>query len=335
MSVLIVGAGLSGATIARVLADAGVSIDIIDKREHIGGNAFDFINQHQIREHKYGPHLFHTSNQAVVSFLSRFTKWTFYQHRVKAMLEDGRLVTLPVNIETSNIVGKENVLDIFFRPYTKKMWGMDLEEIDPDIINRVPIRNDDNELYFPNDTFQGLPSEGYTSMVEKMLDHPLITLKLNTPFENSSLGVYEHCFNSMSIDDFFENIHGRLPYRSIKFHTLSLPVNRFFPVSVVNFTHKEKYTRVTEWKNFPNNSGSVPFSTLTFEEPCDYVENNYERYYPIKDAKEINRTLYKKYASMTPNNVTFIGRCGLYAYLNMDQAISSAMSFAQKYLSTN
>lgn len=333
MTILVVGAGFSGATIARILADAGTKVEVIDSRDHLAGNAYDFINEHQIRVHKYGPHLFHTSNQEVIDFLSRFTEWIPYQHKVKAMLDNGRLVTLPVNKETSEIVGEDNVLDIFFRPYTKKMWGMTLEEIDPNIINRVPIRNDLNELYFPNDSFQALPSNGYTSVVKRMLDHPLIKVSLNTFFDKSSLDAYEHCFNSMSIDEFFDNIHGRLPYRSIKFHTHTLPINKVFPVAVVNFTHEEKYTRVTEWKNLPNHGENKVFSTLTFEEPCDYVKNNFERYYPIKDSSEMNRNLYKRYASMTPNNVTFIGRCGLYAYLDMHQAIASAMSISKKYLS--
>jgi len=333
MTVLVVGAGFSGATIARMIADAGFEVEVIDSRNHLAGNAYDFINEHQIRVHKYGPHLFHTCNQEVIDFLSRFTEWIPYQHKVKAMLDNGRLVTLPVNKETSEIVGEDNVLDIFYRPYTKKMWGMTLEEIDPGIINRVPVRNDLNELYFPNDSFQALPSNGYTAIVKRMLDHPLIRISLNTFFDKSSLDGYEHCFNSMSIDEFFDNIHGRLPYRSIKFHTHTLPINKVFPVAVVNFTHEEKYTRVTEWKNLPNHGESKVFSTLTFEEPCDYVENNYERYYPVKDLSQLNRNLYKRYASMTPNNVTFIGRCGLYAYLDMHQAIASAMSISKKYLS--
>jgi len=333
MTVLVVGAGFSGATIARILADSGQSIHVIDSRDHLAGNAYDSVNEYQIRVHKYGPHLFHTSNQEVVNFLSRFTEWTTYHHKVKAMLGDGRLVTLPVNKETAEIVGKNNVLDIFFRPYTKKMWGMSLEEIDTNIIARVPIRDDLNELYFPDDTFQAMPSEGYTSMVKKMLDHPLIKVSLNSPFDKSALDLYDHCFNSMSIDDFFDHIYGRLPYRSIKFHTHTLPINKVFPVAVVNFTHDEKFTRVTEWKNLPCHGENKVFSTLTFEEPCDYLENNYERYYPVKDMQGINRNLYNQYKELTPDNVTFIGRCGLYSYLDMHQAIASAMSIAKKYLS--
>lgn len=332
MTILIVGAGFSGATIARILAESGEKIHIIDSRNHLAGNAFDFVNEHGIRIHKYGPHLFHTSNHQVINFLSKYTQWVPYHHKVKAMLSDGRLVTLPVNRETKEIVGIENVIDIFFRPYTKKMWGVELEEIDLDIINRVPIRDDLNELYFPNDTFQALPADGYTNVVEKMLDHPNIQVNINTFFNKSDLGSYKHCFNSMSIDEFFDNKNGKLPYRSIKFSTLTIPIPKLFPVAVVNFTHNEKYTRVTEWKNLPNHSNNPAYSTLTFEEPCDYTENNFERYYPVKDLNHQNRKMYEEYARMTPSNVTFIGRCGLYAYLDIHQAISSAISIANKYI---
>ncbi len=332
MTILIVGAGFSGATIARILAESGEKIHIIDSRNHLAGNAFDFVNEHGIRIHKYGPHLFHTSNHQVINFLSKYTQWVPYHHKVKAMLSDGRLVTLPVNRETKEIVGIENVIDIFFRPYTKKMWGVELEEIDPDIINRVPIRDDLNELYFPSDTFQALPADGYTNVVEKMLDHPNIQIYISTFFNKSDLGSYKHCFNSMSIDEFFDNKNGKLPYRSIKFSTLTIPIPKLFPVAVVNFTHNEKYTRVTEWKNLPNHSNNPAYSTLTFEEPCDYTENNFERYYPVKDLNHHNRKMYEEYARMTPSNVTFIGRCGLYAYLDIHQAISSAISIANKYI---
>jgi UDP-galactopyranose mutase len=135
--ILIVGAGLSGATIARLLAEKGHTITIIAQRPHIAGNAYDRINEHGIRIHEYGPHLFHTSNEKVVDFLSRFTEWTPYMHKVKAMLSNGQLVTLPVNIETATIVGKANIIDTFYRPYTKKMWGLDIEELDPTIMERI------------------------------------------------------------------------------------------------------------------------------------------------------------------------------------------------------
>jgi UDP-galactopyranose mutase len=329
--ILVVGAGLSGATVARELAEAGKSVLIIDSRSHIAGNAYDFLDKNGIRIHKYGPHLFHTNNKKVFDWLSRFTEWVEYKHKVKAQLEDGRYVTLPVNRETKDIVGEENVLDIFFRPYTKKMWGMELDELSPSIINRVPIRDDMNEYYFPDDEFQYLPQNGYTYMVRNILDHPNIEIKLCTPYEKEFDHLFEHVFNSMPIDEYFDFKYGHLPYRSIKFTHMSLPISSVLPTATVNFTHDGPHTRVTEWKNLPAHGSNKYYTTLTFEEPCDYKKNNMERYYPVKDKEGKNRELYEKYKSEQPDHVTFIGRCGMYVYLDMDQAVNSALSIARKY----
>ena len=334
-NILVVGAGLSGATVARLLAEKGHSIVIIDQRSHIAGNAYDRINEHGIRIHEYGPHLFHTSDEKVVQFLSNFTEWTPYFHKVKAMLSDGQLVTLPVNIETLNIVGKENIVDTFFRPYTKKMWGLDIEQLDPTIIQRVPVRNDMNDLYFPNDKFQALPRQGYTEMISNMLNHKNIQIKLSTKFEKNFEKDFHHTFNSMSIDEYFENCYGVLPYRSIRFHHFNLPIPQAYPVATVNFTHSGPFTRVTEWKNLPEHSQNPFWTSLTIEEPCDFSENNFERYYPVKDMNGNNRRLYNKYQELNPLNVTFIGRCGLYAYLDMHQAVSSAFAAVKSFSNTN
>jgi UDP-galactopyranose mutase len=331
---LVVGAGFSGATVARVLADAGTNVTVIDKRSHIAGNAFDFTNEIGIRIHKYGPHIFHTSNLEVVNFLSRFTKWLPYRHKVKAKLDDGRLVTLPVNRETMEIVGENNVLDIFFRPYTKKMWSVELEEINPAVLERVPIREDLNEFYFPNDSFEGMPEYGYTSLVEKMLRHPNIKIETSTAFNLAMENSFDHVFNSMSIDEYFNFCHGTLPYRSIKFHHSTVPVPNLFPVATVNFTHSEPFTRVTEWKNFPGHGTNFAWTTITVEEPCDFIDNDYERYYPVKDIHSENKFLYERYKAMVPDKVTFIGRCGLYAYLDMHQAVNSALTVTKRFLSS-
>jgi UDP-galactopyranose mutase len=330
-NILIVGAGLSGTTVARVLAEKGHSIVIIDQRPHIAGNTFDRVNEHGIRIHEYGPHLFHTSDEKVVEFLSNFTEWTPYFHKVKAMLSDGRLVTLPVNIETLNIVGKDNIVDTFFRPYTKKMWGLDIEQLDPTIMQRVPVRNDMNELYFPNDKFQALPKYGYTSMISNMLNHKNIQINLSTKFDKVFEKDFDHVFNSMSIDEYFENCYGVLPYRSIRFHHFSIPTPQVHTVATVNFTHNGPFTRITEWKNLPGHSQNPFWTSLTIEEPCEFSENNYERYYPVKDINGHNRQLYNKYRSLISPQSTFIGRCGLYAYLDMHQAVSSAITIANKF----
>lgn len=332
MKYLVVGAGLSGCVVARELAEAGHTVHVIDKRDHVAGNAYDYENEHGIRVHKYGPHLFHTNNEDVFEWLSRFTEWVEYRHKVKAQLADGQYVTLPVNRETKDIVGEENVLDVFFRPYTKKMWGVELDQLNPDIINRVPIRDDYNEEYFPNDKIQYMPRHGYTKMVENILTHHNITVSLNTEYNYHMDKEYDHVFNSMPIDEWFEWKYDKLPYRSIKFETVSLPIPRALPTATVNFTHHGPKTRVTEWKNIPCHGDNKYITTLTFEEPCDYSENNYERYYPVKDRDGKNRELYKKYKAEIPEHMTFIGRCGLYAYLDMHQAVSTALSTVRKFL---
>jgi len=330
---LVVGAGLSGATIARELADAGHTVIVIDSRTHIAGNAYDETNEYGIRVHKYGPHLFHTNNEKVFEYLSRFTEWVEYDHRVKALLEDGRYVTFPPNKETKEIVGAENVVDTFYRPYTKKMWGKELEEVAPKILDRVPGRDDMEDRYFPNDKYCFMPVEGYTKMVENMLDHQNIRVRLAYPFKQHMEDSYDHVFNSMAIDEYYGYQFGELEYRSIKFHTTTAPIPKALPATTVNFTNDGPLTRVTEWKNLPCHGDNPYFTTLTAEEPCDYKDNNYERYYPISD--DINKDRYAKYASIKNDKVTFIGRCGMYVYLNMDQVVNSSLSTIRKFLSKN
>lgn len=332
--VLVVGCGFSGAVIARVLAENNLQVDIVDRREHIGGNAYDLLNEQGIRIHKYGPHLFHTSNEKVVRWLSRFTEWLSYKHRVKALLADGRHVTLPVNKETADMVGHENIIDVFFRPYTRKMWGIELEQLDSSILERVPVRDDFNEFYFPNDSFQALPKDGYTALFQRMLDHPRIRISLGVAFHKSMEAEYNHVFNSMPIDEYFDYELGELPYRSIKFHHLTLPMPAALPVATVNFTHDGPYTRVTEWKKLPGHGDSMTHTALTFEEPCDYKDNQMERYYPVKDRGGVNLERYRQYKAKVPGHMTFMGRCGQYAYLDMHQAISSALAVASAHLNT-
>jgi UDP-galactopyranose mutase len=332
--VLIVGTGFSGATVARRLAEANIFVDIIDKRNHIGGNAFDFVNEYGIRQHKYGPHIFHTNNQKVYDFLSEFTEWEEYKHKVKAVLSNGQYVTLPVNLETSSIVGKDKVVDVFIKPYTKKMWGLELDQIDPEVVNRVRIREDNNVLYFPDDKYQFMPRNGYTELIKNMLSHNNININISCDFRKSMETNYDFVFNSMPIDEYFDYCYGELPYRSIKFHSVNLPTPLILPTTTVNFTHDGPYTRVTEWKQFPRHGENSCFTTLTYEEPCDYRDNEMERYYPVKDIDGNNRKLFKEYLKVTPPNMRFIGRCGLYSYLDMHQAISSALAISDEFLNT-
>lgn len=330
--ILVVGAGFSGAVIARELAEKSFDVHVIEKRNHIGGNAYDYINEYNIRIHKYGPHLFHTNNSRVFNWLSKYTEWIPYMHKVKAMLSDGKLVTLPINLETKKIVGNENLIDIFYRPYSEKMWNLKLEEIDTQILNRIPIRDDLNEYYFPDDKFQFTPNLGFTNLISNILNHKNIKVHLDTPFKKTMEADFKHVFNSMPIDEYYGYLYGELPYRSIRFTNISLPMPRIFPVAVINFTHFGKYTRITEWKNIPGHGFNDQFTTLTYEEPCDYKENNMERFYPVKDRDGKNKELYNLYREIINPKVTFIGRLGQYLYLNMDQVISSSLKTADIFI---
>lgn len=330
MKYLVVGAGFSGATIARILAEAGHIVHVEEERDHVAGNAYDYINEHGIRVHKYGPHLFHTSNQQVMDFLSRFTEWVPYEHRVKALLSDGTFVTFPPNRETVEKVGKDNLVDTFYRPYTEKMWNRSLEEVAPNILSRVPIREDDEDRYFPKDVYQVMPVDGYTALVERMLDHENISVYTNCEFLRTSEEYYDHVFNSMPIDKYYDFIHGKLEYRSIKFHTVTLPFEKFLPATTVNFTNHGPYTRITEWKNIPGHGHNAYNTTVTTEEPCDYMDNNFERYYPVADKD--NKYRYELYKSIPNDKVTFIGRCGQYVYIDMHQAVNSAMRTAMDFV---
>jgi len=334
MSFLVVGAGFAGAVIAHELANDGHQVTLIDERDHIGGNAYDYTNEHGIRIHKYGPHIFHTSNEKVYNWVTQFGEWVEYKHKVKAQLSNGEYVTLPVNKLTKEIVGEENILDIFYRPYTKKMWDKEIEELDPNILKRVAVRDDDNEYYFPKDIYQIMPKDGYTKVFEKILDHQNIVVKLNTPFHKDMESDYQHVFNSMPIDVYYDYRFGELPYRSLKFHNVNLPMVRALPASVVNFTNNSPYTRIAEWKNFPEHGSNDKWTTLTYEEPCDYIDNDYQRYYPVKDIDGINQTIYKTYKEIENTKVTFIGRCGMYVYIDMHQAVMSSLAIVKRFKET-
>lgn len=334
--ILIVGAGFSGAVLARELAEAGYTIHLQESRDHLGGNCADYTNEYGIRVHRYGPHLFHTDNETVWNYVQQWATWIPYRHRVRAQLADGRTVVLPVNRETAEIVGRDNILDIFYRPYTRKMWGVELEELDPGIAARVPVRDDLNEDYFPNDRFQALPRDGYSALFSALLDHANIHVQLGVAWQNPgrTQHEYEHIFSSMPIDLYYDYRYGELPYRSIRFHHSHVTHDRGLPVATVNFTDNGPYTRRTEWSKLPGHGGHHLYTTITYEEPCDYRDNNRERYYPVKDLHGKNRELYRKYADIPNPHTTFIGRCGQYAYLDMHQAIAASLSLAKKYIQT-
>jgi UDP-galactopyranose mutase len=371
--ILIVGCGFAGSVYARTLADAGYDVDMIDARPHIGGNCFDYIDPNGIRVHQYGPHLFHTNNKAVVDWLTRFGVWVHYDHRVRAILPDGRFVPLPVNLDTVNCVfgsalnDAEQMLaylasiaspiadprnaaeylqsqigtqltDLFFRPYTKKMWAMDLEDMDASVVKRIPIRTDREDRYFPNDAFQMMPRDGYSKIFENILDHERIRITLKTSFSHGMENGYTHCFTSMPIDEYFQNSLGDLPYRSIKFHHRSEQITEDRTWSVTNFTDTGPYTRETWWHLIPHGlHRDTGYRTLTIEEPCDYRDNAQERYYPVKTADGRYQKLYQHYKQRADGlqTISFIGRCGTYQYLDMDQVINQSLIGVQKFLQKN
>lgn len=370
--ILVVGAGFAGAVIARELAEAGYHITVIDSRDHIAGNCYDYIDDFGIRIHKYGPHIWHTSNEAVHNWLSRFTAWVPYKHKVKAKLTTGQYVPLPINFESINLAlglhlknneeaemflktqrevphfewqptnsyeaicakfGRK-LCDIFFAPYTRKMWGVELQELDVSVAGRVSTDFQDDPLYFPKDQFQFMPRDGYTEAFRNILKHENIEVKLSTIFDHEMEKHYYHVFNCMPIDVYFNHEFGKLPYRSLKFYTVTI-ASSGFPVPTINFTTQDlPYTRATDWKQYPNNDAST-LSTITYEEPCCYTQNNNERYYPVKDSDGKNRTTYGKYKELalaTKKNMTFVGRMATYVYTDMHQAINTSLSISRNFL---
>lgn len=318
---LIVGAGLFGSIFAYEANKIGKKVLVIENRNHIGGNCYS-EKYEDYHIHKYGPHIFHTNNQRAFNWLSRFTTWIEYKHKVK-IYYGGQFLTLPPNKKTCNIL-KEDLFEVVYSRYSKKMWGTD---IDKSVLNRVKVRTDLNEDYFPDDKYQVLPEFGYTRMFENIFSHENIKVELGVTF-SKEMEIGYKVFSSMPIDQYYDYCYGELPYRSIKFHEKTDFDSFVLPVPVVNFTDLEKYTRITNWGLFPN-SGNGNYYTL--EEPCCFKENNNERYYPIKDAEGKNRKLCEKYRSLS-DRVTFIGRLGHYLYLNMDQVVSSTLAQVLTFL---
>ena len=369
-NVLVVGAGFAGAVYARELAEAGRRVSVIDKRDHIGGNAFDYLDPNGIRVHKYGPHLFHTNNKPVVDWICRFGEFVPYEHRVSALLSDGRLVDFPVNARTigalygvdpcdgaavlAAVAGNREtrgeirtaedflyseigplITNLFFRPYTKKMWALDLQDMDAAVVKRVGVRTDLEDRYFPGDQYQVLPRDGYGAVFERILDHPNIEINLEVTFEKAMEENYDFICNSMPIDEYYDFQFGELPYRSIRFHNENLPREAAPERSVVNYTDDGKFTRETWWHILPSHDvGKHPYVTRTREEPCDYKENKGERYYPVRTSDDRYGKLYQQYkelASAHPK-MKFIGRCGTYQYLDMHQVINQSLEGAKKLL---
>ena len=353
---LIVGAGFAGSVCARQLAEAGKTVKIIDKRNHVGGNAFDKVNEHGQLIHPYGPHIFHTNSRKVFEYLSRFTTWRFYEHRVLGLV-DGQLVPIPINrqtinrlyaldldeqgvkdffesqrerrdpVQTSedvvlNSVGRE-LCEKFFRGYTRKQWGLDLSELSAGVAARIPTRTDDDDRYF-SDALQFMPADGYTAMFEKMLDHPNILIEVSSSFR-AELQTASHTIYTGPIDEFYEYRYGRLPYRSLRFDHSYLPeTDKLQPVGTVNYPQTEEFTRITEFKHL---TGETSKGTSIVKE---YPSAVGEPYYPIPRPE--NEALYKKYAALaeTETTVSFVGRLAQYRYYNMDQVVAAALALSAR-----
>ncbi|MBC7423143.1 MAG: UDP-galactopyranose mutase [Ferruginibacter sp.] len=357
---LIVGAGLAGATLAERLATQnGKKVLLIDKRNHIGGNTYDYFNNDGIMVHKYGPHIFHTNSKEVFDYLGKFTDWRPYEHRVLASV-DGMNVPIPINLNTinqlynlqlnssevdafleskaekiKNINTSEDVVinkvgrelyEKFFKSYTKKQWGLDPSELDASVTARIPTRNNRDDRYF-TDTFQAMPLHGYTRMFETMLNHPNIKVMLNTDYkEIIDAFSFKKLIYTGPIDYFFNYCYGKLPYRSLsfKFETMDAPL--FQPTGTVNYPNEHAYTRITEFKYLTGQKHNK--TSIVTEYPTDEGDP----YYPIPRAE--NAALYKRYQilALQMKDAYFVGRLATYKYYNMDQVVAQALTMYKKII---
>jgi len=359
--ILVVGSGLSGSVISEQLASDGHYVTVIEKKSHIGGNVYDYKDDHGILVHKYGPHIFHTNSDRIFDYLSLFSGFRRYEHRVKAFY-DNKYYPLPININTINsffgiklktaddvksflnakkerlhsistsadvvnsTIGTE-LADAFFRGYTFKQWGLHLEDLDKSIVSRIPLRLDNEDRYF-TDRYQGVPIKGYVHMIDNMLSHPNIDISLNTPYLSGMESSFDHTVFTGPIDHFFECKLGMLPYRSLRFDFKFMDVDKFLPCGTVNYPNDFDFTRVTEFKYLTGQD--ISGTTVVSEFPLD----NGEPYYPVlHNHSKALLSQYKELASSI-HNVSFLGRLGEYRYYNMDQAVGAALSLATKLKST-
>ena len=351
---VIVGAGFAGSVLAERLARvANKRVLVCDVRPHIGGNAYDHYNDAGILVHKYGPHIFHTNSKEVFDYLSQFSAWRQYQHRVKANV-DGMLLPMPINLDTINAlyglnltafqveeflaskaevrdqirtsedvviskVGRE-LYEKFFKNYTRKQWGVDPSELDASVTARVPTRTNRDDRYF-TDSYQAMPLHGYTRMFERMLDHPNIKIMLNTDYnEIKDYIPHREVIYTGPVDAYFDYRFGKLPYRSLEFvfETLDKPLAQ--PAPVVNFPNDYAYTRVTEFKYLTGQEHAK--TTLVYE----YPQAEGDPYYPVPNPA--NAEVYAKYKELADatEGVWFVGRLATYKYYNMDQVVAQALA---------
>jgi UDP-galactopyranose mutase len=355
---LIVGAGFAGSVLAERLAcGSGKSVAICDRRNHIGGNAYDHLDAAGLLVHKYGPHLFHTNSKEIFDYLSLFTAWHKYEHRVLASVE-GKLLPIPINLDTINrlyglkldetevakflenvaeprdplrtsedvVVSRvgRDLYEKFFRGYTRKQWGLDPSQLDAQVTARIPVRTNRDDRYF-TDQFQAMPKYGFTRMFENMLDHSNIEVILNADFRDVRKALtYRQVIFTGPIDEYFNYRYGKLPYRSLEFRHQTLAQEWYQPVAVVNYPNDFDYTRVTEFKHFTGQQH--PKTSIVFEYPRAVGDP----YYPI--PMPANAEIYSKYRELAQRTrgVHFVGRLATYRYYNMDQVVGQALTFYKK-----
>jgi UDP-galactopyranose mutase len=363
---LVVGAGYAGSILAEQLTTrCGQNVLVIDRRDHIAGNAFDYYDEHGVLVHEYGPHIFHTNSEKVVEYLSRFTDWRPYEHRVLANV-DSVNVPIPINRTTINVlygldlttdeevsaflaeraepvdyirtsedvvvakVGRE-LYEKFFRGYTRKQWQRDPSELHSSVCARIPIRTNTDDRYF-TDSFQKMPADGYTAMFERILDHPNIEVRIGADFYEISDDVdYDQLVWTGPIDRFFDYRFGKLPYRSLEFDLVNEPTpdgGYLLPATSVNEPSEEvPYTRRTEFRWM---TGQERHDSSTYA--VEYPRAEGDPYYPI--PRDDTRALYRQYEALGEElpNVTFVGRLARYQYLNMDQVVGQALTTAEKLI---
>jgi UDP-galactopyranose mutase len=355
---LIAGAGFAGSVLAeRLASQLNKKVLLVEKRNHIGGNTYDYYNKDGILIHKYGPHIFHTNSKTVFDYLSQFTPWRPYEHQVLASV-DGQLVPIPINANTINQlyslnlsceevetffalkaehvariktsedvvvskVGRE-LYEKFFRGYTRKMWELDPSELDASVTARVPTRTNKDNRYF-TDTYQAMPLYGYTHLFQKMLSHPNIKIMLNTDYkEVIDIIPHKNVIYTGPIDEYFNYCYGRLPYRSIEFQFETLDVEHFQATGTINYPNHQAYTRITEFKYLTGQKHSK--TSIVYEFP----KADGDPYYPIPRAE--NAEMYRQYQHLADSmtNTYFVGRLATYKYYNMDQVVAQALTTFKK-----
>jgi len=363
---LVVGAGLSGSVIAERIANIlKEEVLVIDKRNYIGGNIYDYKDKNKIIIHKYGPHAFHTNNKKVWEYLSQFTEWQIYFHKVLAVV-DGIKIPLPFNLNSIYKVFpanqalklEDNLIETFgynvkipilklkkindkdlqflanyiyekvFLGYTIKQWNLKPEELDESVTSRVPVYISRDDRYF-QDKYQGIPADGYTKMVENILDNKLIKIELGIDFNKIKNKIkYDYLIYTGPIDEYFDYKFGKLPYRSLEFKIKTFQKKYFQGVAQVNYPENYDFTRITEFKHFLNINSDK--TTIAYEFPQDYKDDKNEPYYPIPNRA--NETLFQKYRREVKKlpNVTFLGRLAEYKYYNMDDIVKNSLDLIKK-----